>query len=300
MSDPPEHATVDLAPSYRDAFEFLQSETRVDILLVLAENQRSTVPDGHPGLSFSELRKRVGVRDSGRFNYHLGQLEGPLVEQTDGGYTLTVAGMQAVSTLVAGAFASGESREPTPVEQRCPTCGDRLVATYDTGTLQLTCETDAEHLDVGNFVPPGAAEGRSVEELVEMLRVTSYHDLGQTLEGVCPQCRGAFEWTLRTDVDTEEHPAVCVGRCERCAAVYSAEPGMLALFDSTVDAFFYDHGVDVRTRHVWRLGDVDGDDTAVVSESPLRVAVTLRTDGDALRVVLDDDARVVETDRPGA
>ncbi len=297
MDDPVEHTTVDLAPSYREAFEFLDSETRVDILLVLAADLRSTVPDGTPGLSFSELRKRVGVRDSGRFNYHLGQLEGTLVEQSDEEYRLTVAGMQAVSTLVAGAFASGETREPTAVEHDCPTCGDSLVAHYDSGSLAMVCDTDESHVSVSNFVPPGAAEDRTVEELVDVLRITSYHELGQTVQGVCPMCRGAFEWTARPDVDTEDISVPCVGTCERCAGVYTATPGMLALYDPSVDAFFHDHGVDVRRSHVWRLGDVDDEDVTVVSEAPLRVAVTLRAGDDALRVVLDEHATVVETER---
>ncbi len=294
---------VDLDPSYREAFEFLQSETRVDILLVLAENMRSTVPEAPPGLSFSTLRKRVGVRDSGRFNYHLGQLEGSLVERSDRGYELTVAGMQAVSTLVAGAFASGESRGPAPIDYRCPTCGDRLVASYDSGTLTVVCDTDDDHVTARDLVPPGAAEDRTLEELVEVLRISSYHDVGESLQGVCPQCRGPFAWTTRIEADTDadadaDHPSTtCIGKCDRCAAVYHADPGMVALFDPDVAAFFHGHGVDIRDRHVWRLGDVGADDTTVISEDPPRVAVTLRTDGDAIRAVVDGDAEVVETTR---
>lgn len=300
MDDPTdEHTAVDLAPSYREAFEFLQSETRVDILLVLAEEMRSTAIEDTPGLSFSVLRKRVGVRDSGRFNYHLNQLEGTLVERMDDVYRLTVAGMQAVSTLVAGAFASGAERGPTPVDHHCPTCGDRLVARYHSGSLVLSCDADEDHVSISNLVPPGAAEGRSLEDLVEVLRVTSYHELGQSLQGVCPQCRGQFDWTTRTDVRESPNGTEtgCVGQCERCPVAYTASPGMLALYDPTVDEFFRDHGIEVRESHLWRLGDVDGDQIAVVSEDPKRVAVTLRADHDAVRAVLDGHCRVVETER---
>ena len=38
---------------------------------------------------FSDLRTRVGVRDGGRFSYHLRKLRGRLVERTGDGYALT-------------------------------------------------------------------------------------------------------------------------------------------------------------------------------------------------------------------
>lgn len=66
-------------PAYREGFSFLDSETRVDILLVLAADLDESGPDEEPGLSFSSLRERVGVRDSGRFNYHLEKLAGPFI-----------------------------------------------------------------------------------------------------------------------------------------------------------------------------------------------------------------------------
>ncbi len=285
---------VELDPTYREAFEFLQSETRVDIMLALAEQFRSALPDEPPTLSFSELRKRVGVRDSGRFNYHLGQLESTLVEQTDDEYVLTTAGMQAVSTLVAGAFASGEERGPTPIGEECSTCGDQLLAHYHSGSLELVCDSGEDH-GVSNLVPPGAALDRSMSELVEVLRVTSYHGLGQTVQGVCPLCRGSFEWTVHFDA-MDSKPGY-VGKCMRCAAVYSATPGMLTLYDSGVVAFFDRHGVDVHDSHLWRVGEVDDENVTVVSEDPTRVAVIQRADDDAFRVVLDGAGQVVETER---
>jgi hypothetical protein len=39
-------------------------------------------------VSFSELRDRVGTRDSGQFNYHLDQLTGHFIRATDSGYEL--------------------------------------------------------------------------------------------------------------------------------------------------------------------------------------------------------------------
>lgn len=60
-----------------DAFGLLGNETRLAILQALG--------DAADPLSFSELRDRVWVSDSGQFNYHLDQLTGPFVGQTDEG-----------------------------------------------------------------------------------------------------------------------------------------------------------------------------------------------------------------------
>lgn len=51
-----------------EAFAVLGNEIRVDILRALWEA-------GEP-LAYSELQERIGVCDSGRFNYHLRKLVG--------------------------------------------------------------------------------------------------------------------------------------------------------------------------------------------------------------------------------
>ena len=48
-----------------EAFAALTDETRLEILQELWESDIQTVP-------FSELRRAVGIRDPGQFNYHLG------------------------------------------------------------------------------------------------------------------------------------------------------------------------------------------------------------------------------------
>lgn len=84
-------------------FSLLGEEIRVRILEELAAARRTD----SGGLSFSTLRERVGVEDSGRFNYHLGRLAGRLVEKDDGVYALTPAGRRLVGSL------SDPSDEPT-------------------------------------------------------------------------------------------------------------------------------------------------------------------------------------------
>lgn len=79
-------------PAAVETFTLLSDETRVRILVALSE--ASECP-----LRFSELRSRVGVADSGQFNYHLDRLRGRLVVKTEDGYALTETG-RAVARLL--------------------------------------------------------------------------------------------------------------------------------------------------------------------------------------------------------
>lgn len=78
-------------------YALLADETRLGIVLELYDARTSnTEPDG---LTFSVLRCRVGVEDSGRFNYHLDQLTGALVRKVEDRYTLTGTGERLVRAL---------------------------------------------------------------------------------------------------------------------------------------------------------------------------------------------------------
>lgn len=84
--------TSDAVPALATAFDLLSAETRLRIVRALL------AADPQP-VRFSELRNRVGTRDTGQFNYHLGRLRGDLVEKSDGGYVLTSAGRRLGSLL---------------------------------------------------------------------------------------------------------------------------------------------------------------------------------------------------------
>jgi hypothetical protein len=73
-----------------EAFATLGNETRLSILLALWEAYEPFVATN--AVAFSELRERVGMRDSGQFNYHLDKLRGHFVRKTDAGYELRRAG----------------------------------------------------------------------------------------------------------------------------------------------------------------------------------------------------------------
>lgn len=106
-----------------DALAVLGDETRVAILRALAEADEP-VP-------FTELRRRAGVDDAGRFNYHLSTLREYFVREEDGGYALRNAG----SRIVAAAGVAGNGAPATDAgdelleagddePESCPVCGE--------------------------------------------------------------------------------------------------------------------------------------------------------------------------------
>jgi len=102
-----------------DALEALGNEIRISILRELAEAERA--------LSFTELRDRVGLRDSGKFNYHLSTLCEYFVRDTNEGYELGHAGTRVISaTDRPGQDDADEPvTEPIAADEECPVCGER-------------------------------------------------------------------------------------------------------------------------------------------------------------------------------
>jgi hypothetical protein len=99
-----------------DALEVLGNEIRIDILRELA--------DADGPLAFSTLRTRVGVRDTGKFNYHLTRLCEYYVRRTESGYELGHAGTRVVSAADPGR-ASSRTDGGASTDEACPVCGER-------------------------------------------------------------------------------------------------------------------------------------------------------------------------------
>ena len=108
-----------------DALAMLGDETRIAILRALA--------DAEEPLPFSELRRRAGVDDAGRFNYHLSKLREYFVREDGGGYTLRHAGSRVIAAAGV-ADHSGTSVDPSAEmdgpgeeesgDEECPVCGE--------------------------------------------------------------------------------------------------------------------------------------------------------------------------------
>lgn len=275
----------------RAAFELVSDETRLGILQVLAERLRES-PE-QPTMRFSDLRRAVGVRDSGNFNYHLGQLTGGFVTQTDDGYRIGAAGLRVVAAVLSGVYDPDATLGPVTLSDPCPVCEDDLRARYADGLVRVVCAADADH----RFripLPPRAVEDRSLEEVLTLVTRKMWRDLDVAVAGSCPLCYNRLEWAVSgaaerevTEFDTQ---------CSQCGAVIEV-PAVAVLFgEPTAVAFFADHGVSLHEQPPWAAVLVE---PVSLSHENGSLTLTVALD-DRLRARLDESLGLRSIERvPG-
>lgn len=133
-------------------------------------------------------------------------------------------------------------------------------------------------------------------------------------EGICPDCSGPVDWSFDICREHDSHPDGNCPNCGRDEAVLAREscrickssgqgsPSIKVLFHPVVVSFFYDRGIEIGftgdtdyTDVVRTMNLVKEFDEEVVSTDPLRVRVTVTHDSDELRLLLDEDMRVIES-----
>ncbi|WP_440990748.1 ArsR/SmtB family transcription factor [Haloarchaeobius baliensis] len=276
-----------------DAFAVLGDETRVAVLEALVEARREG-PEQR-ALTFSELRERTGVTDSGRFNYHLGKLRGRFVEETDEGYVLTYAGREVVGAILGGTYDTDVQLEPEPLDDPCPMCDTELVARFDDGDLDVTCEND--HTVLRTSVTPGAATDRSMHELLSLATRRTYARIELLAGGICPECSGRVDREIgEPDVDVQVEYSYETS-CERCGAFTRSSAGAAVLRDQTFIAFCDAHDIDIADRLPWTLPFLTDGETVQTGEDPPRYRVRVEADDERLDLTLDERGVVVDTER---
>ncbi|MWG35316.1 ArsR/SmtB family transcription factor [Halomarina oriensis] len=284
------------APGDAAVFDVLGEETRLAILSALVERRRESPSD--PALSFSALRERSGVRDSGRFNYHLGRLVDRFVEKSESGYQLNYAGREVAGALLSGAYSVSESKGPTELDDDCPFCDASVLAGYEDGVVHVRCGNDHTLYRMG--FPPGAAADRSIARVLALSSRLTYRDLELTIEGVCPECYGAVDRSLcETEVGGEQRLGFET-QCERCGMRSTSSAGACLFASPAFVAFCADHGLDPREHHPWTFDVVDDEALTVVEDDPLCVRASVTLDGETFVATLDEHGRTVSTERSTA
>jgi hypothetical protein len=271
-----------------DAFEVLAEETRADVLRALAAHQRDHPDD--PTLSFSDLRERAGVADSGNFNYHLGKLDGRFVQKTGGGYALTPRGVRLAALAVAG-FEDPGFGDPEPVGSDCPACGEPLYVSYDEGMVAVACGND--HVFPRSFMQPPGAD-RDPDDLARVASLLARQTAERVAAGVCPVCDGCVDVAPST-LDTELVPLTYTGTCTACGTPVGVPPEFVAPTVPAVVAFWYERGVDAAATPVWELPLWDAASTTSDGDE---ITLALECAGDRLAVTFDGGASVVGVDGP--
>lgn len=305
-------------PRAIEAFSVLGNQTRLSILLALWEAFDPFAEEN--AVSFSELRDRVGMRDSGQFNYHLDQLTGHFIEKTDVGYKLRNAGHQLVRTVIAGAGIEEPSVDRAEIDRECMHCGAPTAITYEEEWLYLVCtECDGtwggrddvpDGVLAGGEFPPAGLTNRSPEEMWNANTIAIHQAQESGIEGVCDACLGPMESSL--DI-CEDHASqgMCdnCGRslaiiahleCSVCKNYHGAPPHSLVKHHPAVVGFYYERGVpiqyevdDVETGRQASIHFADHEQELISAEPP-RVRVTIQCEGDSMELILDENLTVID------
>ena len=278
-----------------DAFATLGDETRLRILIELG---RAVSEGGHgSGLSFSDLRERVGVSDSGRFNYHLDKLEGRFVRKNNNGnYTARYSALAVVSAFYAGAYAPERTEQTAETDRTCMECDRSLEMRYAVQSFELNCSEHGTRL--GFPAPAGAIEPRTLDELYEVVVARAMSNMNLIRQGICPRCWGTTIIDYPYDVGDIDEPAVGVSiACDRCWLHYETLLRIIASSHPAVRGLYQEQGYELydaflRESLMYSAYQVQVDET-----EPMRATVAVELDGTRLRMELDGDGTVLALTR---
>jgi hypothetical protein len=276
-----------------DAFDKIGHPARLSILEALLEVRRT---DDDPHVSFTELRDRSAVDDTGRFNYHLGELVGTFVHKGEAGYRLTSLGHRLLAPMTAGLYDPERSLESVDSPGTCYECGGSLEVRPDGAKLQVVCE-DGHVLNHGLVGYPGIIDDRPPEGAVTALGLLNTQAIELAAAGACPLCHGPVDGQVVARDYEDAHGFEAP--CGTCGNQFATTVGATVATHPGVVAFLADHGVDVRRAVPWELSFRQPGAETVVDEDPLRLRVDVEADDERLAVVVDGDGEVVSTERSG-
>ena len=266
-----------------EAFSVIGNETRLSILEALWKADERPV-------SFSDLRKAVGMRDSAQFNYHLDKLRGQFVRKTDDGYGFRHAGWAVIHAVQAGSLNEHPRIEPFAVEGDCVDCGGDLQASYDDERIAVDC-ADCGRVHANYPFPPGGLDDRTTDEVMAAFnqRVRHLHCL--MADGVCPECSGTVETRIVRDPATFDLDVAVRHECRRCRHRLTTSVGQVLLDHAEIVSYYRDHGIDLNQVPFWTLDwCTDDEHTTVIDDDPWRIRLDIPVDTDEPSSSSDRDA----------
>lgn len=294
-----DYETTD-ALSLDEALTVIGEETRARIVVELGEAVRD---DGvtPAAVSFSELMDRVGATDSGRFNYHLDKLVDAFVLKGEEGYTLSPPGRFFYQAIVAGTLTDREQLRPFDLGT-CPDCGDPLTVEYPSNhCLYVRCSECEVYSDMLHC-PTTGLDDRTREETVDAAFRKDRHDVALLRQAVCFACGGHVEREIRTEPhdpwdELYDYDVYAVLACTSCHAGAVCHPALVAVVTAPVVGFCDDHGADPWSMRSWDDVLVDAQQETTTADDGSQAMVPFDLGGERLRVTLDGDLQVVETER---
>lgn len=297
-----------------DAFGVLGNEARMEILQTLGAADES--------LTFTELHERVGTRDSGRFNYHLGKLEGHFVQKSDQGYSLRQAGRRVIEAVLSGAVTEAVVMEPTHLDEPCPYCGADIEVSYREERLLVRCtecdgsfggtastsgafETLPDSTLTLYYLPSAGLQGRTPRELLAAALAWTYTEYTAIANGLCPRCAGSVDSSTDVCLDHQTDEGICTrcngrfavhfeSRCSNCENWAMGTIKHHLLGDPRVRSFFEERGIDMLAPSWKDMTTFYTYQEEILRTEPFEARFTFTTDGDDLEVTADGDLDVVD------
>jgi len=280
-----------------DAFALFSHDLRVEILDALWSSDRHALP-------YAELKRRVGERDSGKFNYHLSQLVGQFIGKSGEAYELLYPGHRVIDAIHSGVLHQSGDVDPVSLGADCRHCGEALTFTLDEYIGRVGCLACDDTVMAFPF-DPGGVSGRTDEAVAAAFDRRTRLFWRFAVAGVCPVCAGVIDAglteTTGPELDTHyatDHPAMLEIDCQQCSFYNYPPAGIAPLYHPAVAGWLYDRGVDTRKTPAWELDFVvDPNLTTVRSRDPWDVAITASTPGERLRMTIDGTLSVTALER---
>lgn len=322
MSSTPDDGGPHLSPD--DAFGVLGNETRMEILRTLGQADQP--------LSFSELRDRIGMADSGQFNYHLGQLEGHFVEKTDEVYRLRQPGKRVIQAVLSGAVTRDPALEIAEVDDRCYLCEASIMVDYQEESVGIFCTRCSGNFDIpeaalaerlgsedlaselgfvgASALPPAGIQGRSTRETYRASLKWTLLEAFSNSVGICPRCSASVENHVEICETHDSSNGICDACGKRhaiqhhvnCTNCIYTRAGLISLYliaNPEFLKFLIDHGANPiapsAPMEFW--GYFTPDEEVIVSSDPFEAQFTFTIEGDTLILTVDDDLSVVDVQR---
>ncbi|MFC6964510.1 DUF7351 domain-containing protein [Halocatena marina] len=273
-----------------DILAAIGNERRIAILYELQQAYRHD----ESSLPYATLKRRVGIRDSGNFNYHLQQLVGRFVFEADDGYALTYAGRKIVSALSAGIFTERAGKRRLDAPGTCYACGEAaLVARYEQERLYITCQACGEEVFHAPFPPAPVAQR---DDRLHAFEVWSRRWNALAATGTCPECGSEMNTTLTTQT-----PMTSIGNvshrflytCTNCWARVYLPVGCAVRDHPSVIGFHASHNAELDTQPLWNLSWALSCEYTTFDSDHSCVHLRIPIETDELHLSVDDGGTIV-------
>lgn len=227
-------------------------------------------------------------------------------------YRTTYAGEKVYEALATGTFTERVPDCEGETEHDCPLCSATMSARYADGHLSMTCPTHGDIVLV--TLPPQAAAGRDLSELVRLADLEGRQMHRHLADGVCPRCWADLSevtytrevpenWTGeagRDPPDENDRGMLVRFDCTNCGTSVGSSVELLLAMTAEAVAFFADHGVDALDRNLLALPGLVEDGTSRLRRDDgevVGVTVSVTADGETLTARFDERGRVESTER---